>query len=87
MDNPYLGANLRRLRHSRSLSQTALAKSAGLPQPYVSMFERGCKVASPSHLTALARALGVSRGVLISAPIELAVRVRPDSSELRVLVE
>jgi transcriptional regulator with XRE-family HTH domain len=53
-----VGANLRRLRKGRGLSQEALAAEAGLDRTYVSSCERGRRNVSVDNICKLAAALG-----------------------------
>ncbi len=85
MEYAYLGANVRRLRLARGMSQATLATAAHVPQSYVSLIEHGLTPWQEQHITRFADALGVGRDVLTDAPIELAVRERPDSNQLRAL--
>lgn len=59
-----VGANIRRIRRERGLSQAALAERAGSSASYVSLIERGNANPRLETITALAAALGVS-------PVEL----------------
>ena len=56
---------LRALRRWRGLSQTAVAKQAGLGQGYLSDLESRRRTGTPETLAALAAALGVPAGWLI----------------------
>jgi transcriptional regulator with XRE-family HTH domain len=53
------GDRLRELREDRMLSQTELAKMAGITQAAISGFERGERKAQPRTVRRLAEALGV----------------------------
>ena len=65
----HLGANVRRIRRECELSQTALGvRAGGLRQAYISDLEYGRAPWRDEHVDALARALGVSRAVLLAAP-------------------
>jgi transcriptional regulator with XRE-family HTH domain len=44
-------------RRHLQLSQSAIADRAGIPQPYVSGFERGVRTPTPDQLRRLAEAL------------------------------
>lgn len=68
-----LGANLRRLRMSRSLSQEELAARAGLHRTYVSSVERGRRNVSLENIFALAKGLGCQPQDLV----ELEVAKKP----------
>ncbi len=65
-----LGRRLRELRVEQGLSQTELARRAGMTQPAVARFEAGGTVPTLPVLERLARALGA----------ELTVRLGPASS-------
>jgi transcriptional regulator with XRE-family HTH domain len=54
-----LGANVRRLRKERELSQEQLALEAGMKRSYLSDLERGTRNPSVRALGRLAEALGV----------------------------
>ena len=54
-----LGLKLRRLRQARKLSQSALAKQAGITGTYVAKLERGGSDPTIGVLKRLANALGV----------------------------
>ncbi len=56
--------NLRRLRRERYLTQTALAKAAGLTQVTIARLERGTQEPSFRSLQRLAQVLGVQPGDL-----------------------
>jgi transcriptional regulator with XRE-family HTH domain len=55
-----VGDRIRRIRGERSLSQEALADSAGLDRSYMSGIERGVRNITLLKLFAVARALKVS---------------------------
>ena len=67
------GDRLLELRETAMLSQTELAKMAGITQAAVSGFERGERRAQPRTVRRLAKALGV-------APNDLVVRQHPKPS-------
>lgn len=52
------GLNVRCLRLKKGLSQTALAKQAGLSPNYIGTLERGCQNPSLKTLERLAKGLG-----------------------------
>jgi transcriptional regulator with XRE-family HTH domain len=54
------GANLRRLRVERGLSQERLALEAGIDRAYVGRIERGTENATIARMEALAAVLGVA---------------------------
>ncbi len=53
-----MGANIRRLRKARGLSQEGLAAEAGMDRTYVSSCERGRRNISVDNMFKLAWALG-----------------------------
>ncbi|MHC9083902.1 helix-turn-helix domain-containing protein [Luteimonas sp. RIT-PG2_3] len=55
----HIGANIRRLRESKNLSQERLAEKAQLHRTYVSQLERCVTNISIDRLERLAKALGV----------------------------
>ena len=59
-----VGANVRRLRKAKGLSQEALAHEAGMSMRYLAGLERGEENPSLLFLVKLAEALGVEPGVL-----------------------
>jgi len=65
-----LGRRVRELRVQQGLSQTELARRAGMTQPALARFEAGGTVPTLPVLERLARALGA----------ELTVRLAPSSS-------
>jgi len=72
-----LSANLKRLRSAQKMSQTTLAKRAGLSRVGYRNIETGVAEPRPETLTSLARALGVSLAELVSPVRELrSVRFR-----------
>lgn len=60
-----IGANLRRVRESKSLTQTQLAQLAGTAQSVVAEIERGQQDITTTRLLAFAKALGVDPGELL----------------------
>ena len=54
-----MGANIRRLRKAKRMSQAVLAKSARLTRVYITRLEGGQEDPSLSTINALAKALGV----------------------------
>jgi transcriptional regulator with XRE-family HTH domain len=60
-----VGANLRRLRNHRELSQSKLAEKAGLNRSYLSMVENGRRNISLDNLVSLTLALKVDLGELL----------------------
>lgn len=59
------GANLRKLREEKGLSQEAFADEAGLHRTYVSDIERGVRNPTIVVVEKIARALGVRPGHLL----------------------
>ncbi|MEX0781266.1 MAG: helix-turn-helix transcriptional regulator [Dehalococcoidia bacterium] len=55
---PAFGANVRRLRGAKGLSQEALAHESGLDRTYISGIERGVRNPSLLNICRLAGALG-----------------------------
>lgn len=64
---PNFSRNLKALRVEAGHSQRLLARLAGIPQQYVSLYERGL-APLPAHVAALARALGVAEDALLVDP-------------------
>lgn len=62
-----LARNVRRLRLEKGWSQEELADQSGLHRTYVSGVERGVRNPTISIVAVLARALGVTPSVLLSA--------------------
>lgn len=60
-----VGATVRALREKKGMTVTDLARSTGLSPAHISEIERGRTAASVATLEKLARALGVSPGVLV----------------------
>ena len=54
------GANVRRIRLKKGLSQSALARQSGLSANYIGTLERGCQNPSLKTLEKLAKGLGCS---------------------------
>lgn len=63
-----VGANVRRLRKAKGLSQEALAHEAGMSMRYLAGLERGEENPSLLFLVKLAEALGVEPGALFDRP-------------------
>jgi transcriptional regulator with XRE-family HTH domain len=61
-----LGANVRRLREAKGLSQEAFAFEAGIHRTYVSDIERGARNPTISVVEKLAIALGVTASELLT---------------------
>ena len=59
-----VGANIRRLRKAKGLSQEALAHEAGFAMRYLAGIERGEENPSLRFLVKVAETLGVRPGVL-----------------------
>lgn len=69
MDNPGLkqiGKMMKTLRESAEMTQSELAKLAGLTQAAISQFEEGKRVPSTRAIHKVAEALGVSTNFLIA---------------------
>lgn len=64
-----VGANVRRLRKAKRLSQEALAHEAGMSMRYLAGLERGEENPSLLFLVKLAEALGVEPGALFDKNI------------------
>lgn len=60
-----VGANIRRLRKAKGLSQEALAHEAGMSMRYLAGLERGEENPSLAFLVKLASALGVEPANLL----------------------
>ena len=71
----HLARNLAQLRHSRALTQEALARAAGLPRSTIANLESGEGNPSLAVLVKVSAALGAPVDELLSAP-----RVRPSSA-------
>lgn len=63
-----VGANLRRMRLARGLSQEAFAHDAGIDRTYISGVERGVRNPTVLMLHELATALGVEPAELLKKP-------------------
>lgn len=61
-------ANLRRLRHTKGLSQDALAAEAKVSRGYLSQIEKGVFYVSLNVIGRLAEALDVEPGELLRQP-------------------
>lgn len=59
-----LGANVRRQRDAKALTQEALAEQAGLDPTYISGIERGLRNPGIVNVARLARALGITTAQL-----------------------
>jgi len=75
-----LGCCVRVVRLDRGLSQEQLARTSGLPRPFVSQVERGSHAANVVHLLRVPEALGVPLAVLVDeaadpSPVPSARRV------------
>jgi transcriptional regulator with XRE-family HTH domain len=66
--NRVVGANLRRIRLERGLTQEDLAGDAGLAMRHVGRIERGQSSPSVTILAKLAEALAVTPDVFFSQP-------------------
>ncbi len=79
----HLARNLRELRETRGLSQTALARKAGIPRATWTQLESGEANPTLAVLTAAATALGVRIEELLSVPVVEATLYRRDSLPVR----
>lgn len=61
-----LGANMRRMRQERQLSQEALADKAGIHRNYVGGIERQERNVGLDNIEKIARALGVTASKLLT---------------------
>ena len=52
-------SKLRLARLRAGKSQYQVASETGIPQPYLSLFERGYRLPKPEHLSALGRCYGI----------------------------
>jgi transcriptional regulator with XRE-family HTH domain len=64
-----LGANIRRLRKAKGLTQEQLAHEAGMAMRYVAGVERGEENPSLRFLVKIAEALGVEPGALLRSNV------------------
>ena len=69
-------ANLRRLRHTKGLSQDDLAYEAEISRSYLSQIEKGAFYASLKIVGKLARTLGVEPAELLKLPTRRTSRRR-----------
>jgi transcriptional regulator with XRE-family HTH domain len=65
----HLARNLASLRHARSLTQAALARSAAVPRSTIASLESGTGNPSLAVLVKVAQALGVPIDELLAAPL------------------
>jgi transcriptional regulator with XRE-family HTH domain len=78
----FVGANVRKLRDQRALTQRTLAKVAGLHVRYVRLIERGRMNPTLSVIVGLADALGVQPARLMrEAQLQQARPGRPRSAK------
>jgi transcriptional regulator with XRE-family HTH domain len=70
-----LASAVRRLRDARGMSQTELAKAAGLSRQMVALIERGDANPSIGTLAEVARSLGVTLAQLVDSPGAMHPRV------------
>ncbi len=63
-----VGLNLQRLRHQKDWSQEELNFKSGVHRTYISGIERGVRNPTLTNLDKLAKALGVSLGLLVDPP-------------------
>jgi transcriptional regulator with XRE-family HTH domain len=73
------GANLRRLRHARELSQEELAYAADVNRTYMSKLESGTRYVGLEVIGKLAKALEVEPAELLKLPPKR--RAKPRSSQ------
>ena len=79
-----VGENIRRMRKSLKMSQTALGEAVGLTVQAINLIERGKRQARASNLEAIARALSCSPQDLFAGQAESSPTVE---SLLRALTE
>lgn len=72
VDRAQLGDNVRRLRRHIGMSQLDLGERLGCSNASISQFERGTTMPSVESLADLAKALGVTYGVLFGEPLATA---------------
>jgi len=73
---------LRELRKQKNLSQTELAKLAGVHYNHIGRYERGASRPTADTLRRLADALGVSGDYLMDGSVEDAARARFEDRDL-----
>lgn len=78
-----LGPYIRRQRLAAQLSLRALAKIAGVSNPYLSQIERGLRRPSTEILQAIARALSIPRETLY---IKAGILDEPDGDSFEAVV-
>jgi predicted transcriptional regulator len=67
-DEKYLkkfGANLKRVRKEKGISQEDLANELGFSQPYIAKLEAGTVNCSISHVVAIAKRLKIQVSLLV----------------------
>ncbi len=64
-DAKKLGANLKRIRNQKHITQTELAKTLGIDKSFLSNIENGKTNPTLSTITNLAQALSVSTNMLL----------------------
>ena len=69
--------NLRTIRLARRMTQGFLATTTDLDQVYISALERGLRPSDQSHVTRIAKALGVTPRILLA---DAGVVVAPDGT-------
>ena len=75
----HFGANVKRLRRLKKITQETLAQSCGLYRSYLSRIEKGVANPTLNSIIALAEALGVEPGhLLLSSPLPLIRFAQPE---------
>lgn len=69
-----IGANVRRLREEKGLSQEKFGFESGIDPTYVSGIERGARNPTATIIEKIANALGVPAHVLLMEPDESAAK-------------
>ena len=66
MDYAELGRRIRSMRRARHMTQTDLARSAGISAPFLGHIERGSRIASLETLVQLCNALKTDANTLLA---------------------